>query len=136
MNAASTPAQAPQLPAEVKPLYVTVFIIPIVGASGTIQSRSLVFCRPPTKEVAIETLHGIHRDSQGRPGYCGEWQRCAETLAQVSEEMFSQMNQRRSRKITCMVKVTTPDGNTTPRLFSARSCFVHGWSRDQIDRLL
>lgn len=136
MSLNSEQAENTPPPQQVKPLYVTVFMVPIVGTSGTIQSRSLVFARPPTKEMAINTVMGIHEQSQGSESYRGEWARCADTLAQVPEELFAQMNQRRARKITHMVSITTADGVANPRLLSARSCYVHGWSREQLDRMM
>lgn len=120
----------------VRPLHVTVLLIPIVGASGTIQSRSLVFHDRPTKEVAISTILDIHKQSVERHDYHGEWERCAHTLQDVPEELFARMNQRRVRKITHMVPIKLPDGSVQQRLFSGRSCFVHGWDREKLNRYL
>lgn len=109
-------------------MYVTVFQIPIVGGNGNIQSRSLVFDRPPPKEGAINTLMALHEESLRKESYVGEWERCANTLRQVPEELFARMSQRRTRNITHLVSVVTHDGVTQRRLFSARSCFVHDGS--------
>lgn len=107
------------------PMYVTVFLIPIVGGNGNIQNRSLVFRRPPTKEHALRVVTNIHESSRERGDYANEWQRCFDTLQQVPEELFSKMNQRRARSFTYMVTITLPDGSTQTRILSARSSFVH-----------
>ena len=128
----ATPAlpQAPCLP-----LHVSVLTIPVVGASGKLQNRTVVFNDRPTKEVAIRTLHELHSEFIGRDDYVGEWLRCVDVVQAVPEELFAQMNQRRSRKITHLVHLDV-NGTQQARLFSARSCRVHGWNRETAVRFL
>ena len=116
-------------------LHVSVLTIPVVGASGKLQNRTVVFSDRPTKEAALKTLQGLHEEFTGRDDYVGEWLRCVDVVQAVPEELFSQMNQRRARKITHLVTLDV-GGTKQSRLFSARSCRVHGWTREAAARFL
>jgi hypothetical protein len=104
--------------------YVTVMSIPVVGGNGKIQNRMLCFEKPPTKEFALKTVGRLHAECVSKDTYSQEWDRCTETLKQVPEELFAQMNQGRTNRITHLVSIDTQDGDIS-RLFSARSCAVH-----------
>lgn len=135
-NTEQQPTSSSALPlAPCLPLHVSVLTIPVVGASGKLQNRTVVFYERPTKEAAIKTLNELHDEFTGREEYVGEWLRCVDVVKEVPEELFAQMNQRRSRKITHLVHIDV-DGSTQSRLFTVRSCRVHGWNREAAARFL
>jgi len=105
--------------------YITVMLIPVLGANGKVQNRTIPFDRPPTKEFAVNTCERLHEEYVTRDGYDSEWERCAAVLRQIPEERFSRMNQRRATSMTHLVDVALPNGTITQRMFSARSCLVH-----------
>ncbi len=121
----TSPSAEPKNPARPASRYITVMLIPVVGANGKVQNRTLTFDRPPTKEFAVNTCRRLHTENVTREGYDSEWERCAVVLSQISEERFSRMNQRRATSMTQLVDVTLPNGSITQRMFSARSCMVH-----------
>jgi len=104
---------------EKKREYVTILLVPIwLGTKS--RNQMLSFKVPPTKEYALKTVKDNHDFLEGNPSYRNEWLFALETLKQVPEEKFAEMNQGRSFKFTYEVFLSNGDSQIS-KILTARS---------------